>query len=79
MWTSDLHRINRCIREIEAGNVWANTYLQTRYELPFAGVKESGYGHDEVEEFSREKAAVIALVGRGAAPVMARHSIDLEA
>jgi aldehyde dehydrogenase (NAD+) len=79
VWTSDLHRINRCIREIEAGNVWANTYLQTRYELPFAGVKESGYGHDEVEEFSREKAAVIALVGRGAAPVMARHSIDLEA
>jgi aldehyde dehydrogenase (NAD+) len=78
VWTNDLHRINRCIREIESGNVWVNTYLQTRYELPFAGVKESGYGHDEVEEFSREKAAVIALTGNGAAPVVANYAVDLD-
>jgi aldehyde dehydrogenase (NAD+) len=29
-------------------------------ELPFGGVKEGGYGHDDVMEFTREKAAVIA-------------------
>ena len=61
VWSEDLNRVHRYIREIRAGNVWVNTYLQTRYELPFAGIKESGYGHDEVTEFSREKAAVIAL------------------
>ena len=41
--------------------MWVNTYLQTRHELPFGGIKESGYGHDEVLEFTREKAVVIAL------------------
>lgn len=61
VWSEDLNRVHRYIREIQSGNVWVNTYLQTRFELPFAGIKESGYGHDEVLEFSREKAAVIAL------------------
>jgi aldehyde dehydrogenase (NAD+) len=65
LWSTDLTRVHRYIREIQSGNVWVNTYLQTRYELPFAGIKESGYGHDEVLEFTREKAAVIALPGGG--------------
>jgi aldehyde dehydrogenase (NAD+) len=65
LWSQDLTRVHRYIREIQSGNVWVNTYLQTRYELPFAGIKESGYGHDEVLEFTREKAAVIALPGGG--------------
>lgn len=73
VWSRDLNRIHRYIREIRSGNVWVNTFLQTRYELPFAGIKESGYGHDEVLEFSREKAAVIALTrdpddGPGSSP-----------
>lgn len=61
VWSRDLTRIHRYIREIESGNVWVNTYLQTRHELPFAGIKESGYGHDETIEFSREKGVVIAM------------------
>jgi aldehyde dehydrogenase (NAD+) len=61
VWTRDLARVHRCIRDIQAGNVWVNTYMQTRYELPFGGFKDSGYGHDAVLEFTREKAAVIAL------------------
>ena len=59
VWTADLARAHRFIREIESGNVWVNTYLQTRYELPFGGIKDSGYGHDDVVEFTREKSAVI--------------------
>ena len=61
VWSRDLARVHRYIRDIQSGNVWVNTYLQTRYELPFAGIKDSGYGHDEVADFSREKAAVIAI------------------
>ena len=61
VWSEDLNRVHRYVREIRSGNVWVNTYLQTRHELPFGGIKESGYGHDEVLEFTREKAAVIAL------------------
>jgi aldehyde dehydrogenase (NAD+) len=61
LWTRDLTRVNRFIRGIESGNVWVNTYLQTRHEIPFSGIKESGYGHDEVLDFSREKGVVIAM------------------
>jgi aldehyde dehydrogenase (NAD+) len=60
LWTKDLARINRFIRDIRTGNVWVNTYLQTRYELPFGGIKDSGYGHDSILEFTYEKTAVIA-------------------
>ncbi len=59
IWTRDLARAQRCIRDIRSGNVWANTYLQTRYELPFGGIKDSGYGHDSILEFTFEKTAVI--------------------
>jgi aldehyde dehydrogenase (NAD+) len=61
VWSHDLNRVHRYIRGIRSGNVWVNTFLQTRYELPFGGIKESGYGYDDVLEFTREKAAVIAL------------------
>lgn len=60
LWTRDLARVNRFIRDIRSGNVWVNTYLQTRYELPFGGIKDSGYGHDDIMEFTVEKTAVIA-------------------
>jgi aldehyde dehydrogenase (NAD+) len=73
LWSRDLTRIHRYLREIESGNVWVNTYLQTRHELPFGGIKDSGYGLDETIEFSREKGAVIALPwaadSAGSAPV----------
>jgi aldehyde dehydrogenase (NAD+) len=59
VWTRDLARAHRFVRDLYAGNVWVNAYRQTRYELPFSGVKDSGYGHDAVLEFTREKAAVI--------------------
>jgi aldehyde dehydrogenase (NAD+) len=59
VWTRDLARVNRLVRDIRSGNVWINTYLQTRYELPFGGIKDSGYGHDDIMEFTYEKTAVI--------------------
>jgi aldehyde dehydrogenase (NAD+) len=73
VWGKDMARIHRYIREIESGNVWVNTYLQTRHEIPFSGIKESGYGLDEVEDYSREKGVVIATpwvaTGPSSAPV----------
>jgi aldehyde dehydrogenase (NAD+) len=60
VWTRDLARAHRFVRDINSGNVWVNTYLQTRYELPFGGIKDSGYGHDDILEFTYEKTAVIA-------------------
>jgi aldehyde dehydrogenase (NAD+) len=65
VWTSDLGRVHRMTRDIKSGNVWVNTYLQTRYELPFGGIKESGYGHDDIMEYTREKSIVIAVYPGG--------------
>jgi aldehyde dehydrogenase (NAD+) len=61
VWTQDVSRAHRMIRDIRSGNVWVNTYMQIRYELPFGGFKDSGYGHDTVLDFTREKTAVLAL------------------
>jgi aldehyde dehydrogenase (NAD+) len=74
VWTRDLGRVHRMTRDIKSGNVWVNTYLQTRYELPFGGIKESGYGHDDILEYTREKAIVIAVD-----PGASSGSLDLAA
>ena len=60
VWSRDLGCAQRMIRDIRSGNVWVNSYMQVRDELPFAGIKESGYGHDGILEFTWEKTAVIA-------------------
>lgn len=59
VWTRDMARAHRFVRDLHSGNVWVNTYMQARWELPFSGLKESGYGHDDVIEFTREKTAVV--------------------
>jgi aldehyde dehydrogenase (NAD+) len=60
LWTRDLARAHRFVRDLQAGNVWVNIYRQTGSELPFGGIKDSGYGHDAIDEYTREKSAVIA-------------------
>ncbi|MEV0583473.1 aldehyde dehydrogenase family protein [Nonomuraea sp. NPDC050310] len=61
VWTRDLGRAHRMIRDLEAGTVWVNTHRQMPPGLPFGGVKDSGYGHDAMIEYTREKAAIIQI------------------
>ncbi|GAA2792534.1 aldehyde dehydrogenase family protein [Nonomuraea dietziae] len=61
VWTRDLARAHRFVRDLECGTVWVNTFRQMPPGLPFGGVKDSGYGHDAVLEYTREKAAIINL------------------
>ena len=46
VWTRDLSRAHRFVRDVEAGAVWVNTYRKNHWALPFGGVKDSGYGRD---------------------------------
>lgn len=61
VWTSNLDRAHRMIRKLESGNVWVNTYRHVGPELPFGGVKDSGFGTDSIFENTREKTCVIQL------------------
>lgn len=61
VWTKDLSRAHRMINKIDAGNVWVNTYARVGVDLPFGGVKASGYGNDEILANTREKASVIEI------------------
>ncbi|GGJ73941.1 aldehyde dehydrogenase family protein [Virgibacillus salexigens] len=61
VWTSNLGRAHRMIKNIESGNVWVNTYSRVGADLPFGGFKESGYGTDTILEYTREKSCVIEI------------------
>ena len=46
VWTNDLKRAHRCVRDVHAGAVWVNSYRRIHWALPFGGFKDSGYGRD---------------------------------
>jgi aldehyde dehydrogenase (NAD+) len=46
VWTSDVKRAHRMIRDLHAGSVWVNAYRRIHWALPFGGWKDSGYGRD---------------------------------
>lgn len=45
-WTASISRAIRFAREIEAGQVWINSYLAGSWSAPFGGLKDSGWGRE---------------------------------
>ena len=64
IWTGNLARGEDLARRIEAGAVFINGLVRSLYELPFGGVKKSGYGrelsHLGIREFTNQQAVWIA-------------------
>jgi len=54
VWTTDTDRGERIAREIDAGCVFVNEFVTSHLELPFGGVKDSGYGRELGSEGIRE-------------------------
>lgn len=44
VWTKDLEQGERLGRQLEAGSVWINTHMDAAPNLPFGGIKQSGFG-----------------------------------
>jgi aldehyde dehydrogenase (NAD+) len=66
IWTSDLSRAHRLAAQIEAGQVYVNTYgAGGGVELPFGGFKKSGYGREKgyeaLDTFTATKTVVVHL------------------
>jgi succinate-semialdehyde dehydrogenase/glutarate-semialdehyde dehydrogenase len=64
VWTQDPDEVARCIDGIEAGSVFVNAMVASTPELPFGGIKRSGFGRELSEvglkEFCNIKSVWIA-------------------
>lgn len=63
VFSKDIERAKKMASRIETGMVWINWLTDTAAELPFGGVKRSGYGRElsdlGIKEFVNQKLVVI--------------------
>jgi betaine-aldehyde dehydrogenase len=65
VWTRDIYKAFRVVRELEAGVVWVNHMQPTMVEAPWGGYKASGFGRElgrwGVDEYLETKQVFINL------------------
>lgn len=54
LWTKDLDKAAHFASQLEAGNVFVNSFVKSDPRLPFGGIKQSGYGRELSEEGIKE-------------------------
>jgi aldehyde dehydrogenase (NAD+) len=63
--TENLTKAHQCAKDIEAGNIWINTYNDFPAGQPFGGYKQSGIGReigqDAVDHYTQTKTINISL------------------
>ncbi|MGI4863235.1 MAG: NAD-dependent succinate-semialdehyde dehydrogenase [Janthinobacterium lividum] len=64
VWTKDVAKAEKMARQLESGAVFINGLVKSMNELPFGGVKKSGYGRElsylGIREFVNHKSVWIA-------------------
>ncbi len=64
VWTRDAKRGEQLARRVEAGAVFVNSLVKSAPEMPFGGIKKSGYGrelsHLGIREFVNQKSIWVA-------------------
>ena len=65
VFTADLARAHRVIAQLQAGTCWINRYNLTPVEMPFGGVKGSGFGRENsraaLDHYSQIKAVYVGM------------------
>jgi len=63
VFSSNIERAKSLASRIETGAIWINTFASTAPELPFGGVKRSGYGRElselGIKEFVNQKLVLV--------------------
>ncbi|WP_019947350.1 NAD-dependent succinate-semialdehyde dehydrogenase [Hymenobacter aerophilus] len=64
VWTRDVQRGEQLARRVQAGAVFVNSLVKSSPEMPFGGIKKSGYGrelsHLGIREFVNQKTVWVA-------------------
>jgi acyl-CoA reductase-like NAD-dependent aldehyde dehydrogenase len=67
IWTHDVRRIHRAAQDIDAGMTWVNQIHYGYDELPFGGVKDSGFGKEHgleaLDSYVELKSVVVGGLG----------------
>ena len=65
LWSSNINRVHRVAKQLQAGSVWVNNYNEGDMTVPFGGFKMSGNGRDKslhaIEKFTETKTTWIRL------------------
>ncbi len=68
IWTRDLNRAMRLVREVQAGTIWINSFDEGDMTQPFGGYKQSGHARDKCMEsllsYTQSKSAWFRLSGQ---------------
>lgn len=71
VFTQDVGRAHRVIGQLQAGTCWINAYNLTPVQMPFGGVKASGFGRENsaaaLDHYTQLKSVYVA-VGKVEAP-----------
>jgi succinate-semialdehyde dehydrogenase/glutarate-semialdehyde dehydrogenase len=63
IWTSDVTRAERAAAELDCGYTWVNSPTKVYDELPFGGLKASGYGKEHgseaLDHYTDQKSVVV--------------------
>jgi acyl-CoA reductase-like NAD-dependent aldehyde dehydrogenase len=59
IWTANPARALEIAKRIDTGKVWINTHMESTYDIPMGGAKQSGlgreFGEDGLKEFTQAK------------------------
>ena len=65
IWSRDISRVHRVAAQLEAGQVFVNSYYDGGVEAPFGGFKKSGFGREKgaiaIKNYLQVKAVIVKL------------------